>query len=302
MSVRRAFILNTSPACKRVRVEEVVEVEDQMAAESKQTEDDETDACKGETPTENETSTESSKERRYTTRKDEFERLYRESLELKPCKRKRYILEEMKKLFPNDVKIGDYVCDRWQDKERAMLQKRQRFMRKAHLNHFNYFTTFTYNDAKLDEATFKRKLTQTLQNFHKRRGWTYMGVWERGSKTERLHFHCLLNVPDGQMPGELVETVEYKKKTGRMEPYTHNTLFDKKYGRNEFDYVAAKGTMQLCHTIDYILKYIEKTGERIVCSRGVPTYVMSDIEEKDVITRTSLEDKKLLLFADFDIL
>jgi len=127
-----------------------------------------------------------------------------------------------------------------------------------------------------------------------------MGVWERGSKTDRLHFHCLLNVPDGQMPGELVETVEYKKKTGRMEPYTHNTLFDKKYGRNEFDYVAAKGTMQLCHTIDYILKYIEKTGERIVCSRGLPTYVMSDIEEKDVITRTGIDEKKLLLFDDFD--
>ena len=136
---------NPSAKHKRVRVEEVVEVEDQKAAESKQAEDEETDACEKETPAENKTSTESSKERRYTTRKDEFERLYRESLELKPCKRKRYILEEMKKLFPNDVKIGDYVCDRWQDKERAMLAKRQRFMRKAHLNHFNFFATFTYN-------------------------------------------------------------------------------------------------------------------------------------------------------------
>ena len=241
---------NPSAKHKRVRVEEVVEVEDQKAAESKQAEDEETDACEKETPAENKTSTESSKERRYTTRKDEFERLYRESLELKPCKRKRYILEEMKKLFPNDVKIGDYVCDRWQDKERAMLAKRQRFMRKAHLNHFNFFATFTYNDAKMDEAAFKRKLTQTLQNFHKRRGWTYMGVWERGSSTDRLHFHCLLNIPDGQMIGETIETEEYDYKKERRIRYTHNTFFDKKYGRNEFDYIAAKGPMQLCHTID----------------------------------------------------
>ena len=58
--------------------------------------------------------------------------------------------------------------------------------------------------------------------------------------------------------------------------------------------------MQLCKTIDYILKYIEKTGEKIVYSRGLPTYFMSDIEDKDVAVRTGLEGKKLLLFDDLD--
>lgn len=114
---------NPSAKHKRVRVEEVVEVEDQKAAEKEQTEDEETDACEEETPAENKTSTESSKERRCTTRKDEFERLYRESLELKPCKRKRYILEEMKKLFPKDEKIGNYDMTDGRTKNALCWQK-----------------------------------------------------------------------------------------------------------------------------------------------------------------------------------
>ena len=63
--------------------------------------------------------------------------------------------------------------------------------------------------------------------------------------------------------------------------------------------LATKGPMYLGSTIDYILKYIEKTGEKIVYSRGLPMYVMSDIEDKDVITRTGMEEKKLVLFDDF---
>ena len=287
---------NPSAQHKHVRVEPLVEVE------VKQEEVQESKAQNEETQQTNEASTESSekKKTRYTTRKDEFERLYRESLDLKPRKRKRYIIDGMKKVFPNEERIWEYVYEQCEAKEKALQARKQRFMRKVHLNKFNYFATFTYDDAKMDEATFQKKLCRCLQNFHTHRGWTYMGVWERGSDTERLHFHCLLNVPDGQMPGEIVETKEYDYIKKRKIKYEHNTFFDNRFGRNEFDYIEPKGPMQLCHTIDYILKYLEKSGERIVCSRGLPTYVMSDIEEKDVATRTGMDEKKLLLFDDFD--
>lgn len=47
------------------------------------------------------------------------------------------------------------------------------------------------------------------------------------------------------------------------------------------------------------MKYLEKTGEKIVYSKGLPQYFISDIMEDDIVTTIGLEDKKLLLFDDF---
>ena len=45
--------------------------------------------------------------------------------------------------------------------------------------------------------------------------------------------------------------------------------------------------------------YIEKSGERIVYSKNLPEYFISDIWEEDVVCNIGLEDRKLLLFDDF---
>lgn len=50
----------------------------------------------------------------------------------------------------------------------------------------------------------------------------------------------------------------------------------------------------------YLMKYLEKSGEKIVYSKGLPQYFISDILEEDVVTTMGLEDKKLLLFDDFN--
>ena len=47
------------------------------------------------------------------------------------------------------------------------------------------------------------------------------------------------------------------------------------------------------------MKYIEKTGEKIMYSKGLPQYFVSDILEEDVVCPYGIEDKKLLLFDDF---
>ena len=50
----------------------------------------------------------------------------------------------------------------------------------------------------------------------------------------------------------------------------------------------------------YLMKYLEKSGERIVYSKNTPTYFISDVLEEDVVCSMN-EDKavKLLLFDDF---
>ena len=47
------------------------------------------------------------------------------------------------------------------------------------------------------------------------------------------------------------------------------------------------------------MKYLEKTGERIVYSKGLPQFFISDIMDEDIVCTIGQEDKKLLLFDDF---
>ena len=49
----------------------------------------------------------------------------------------------------------------------------------------------------------------------------------------------------------------------------------------------------------YIMKYIEKSGERIVYSKGLPQYFISDIMDEDIICHLGDEHEKLLLADDF---
>ena len=125
-----------------------------------------------------------------------------------------------------------------------------------------------------------------------------MGVWERASKSGRLHFHGLLEIPFGTMPGELVEVKDYNVNTKRMQVTVQNTYFNEQFGRSDFEEVA-KNPVLYTSAITYILKYIEKTGEKLVYSRGTPTYLISDIHEADVITRMGEENEKLLLADNF---
>ena len=47
------------------------------------------------------------------------------------------------------------------------------------------------------------------------------------------------------------------------------------------------------------MKYIEKTDEKIVYSKGLPQFFISDILDNDIVCTIGQEDKKLLLFDDF---
>ena len=49
----------------------------------------------------------------------------------------------------------------------------------------------------------------------------------------------------------------------------------------------------------YIMKYLEKSGEKIVYSRGLPQYFISDIWEEDIACPYNEEETKFLLFDNF---
>lgn len=233
------------------------------------------------------------------TRKELFEELYIKYFELPKKARRNKIVEEMLPYFEKQEYCESYVHLNLERKNRNLICRRIRMCRKANLANFNYFCTFTYDDKKHTEQSFKKKLRTCFRHLCERKHWRYLGVWERAPETNRLHFHGLFNIPRGSMPGEIVEVKDFDKKSVRMQTSFQNTYFNDRFGRSDFKMIADKDK-DLGNELAYLMKYIEKTGEKIVYSKGLPQYFLSDIIDDDVVCTIGQEDKKLLLYDDFN--
>ncbi len=231
------------------------------------------------------------------TRKELFEELYRRTANMRKSERKAYILTEMKPYFKDENSVAIYVENNMERKIRNTISRRIRLHRKANLQEFNFFVTFTYSDELQTEDSFRKGLKTCLRHFVERKNWRYIGVWERSPEKKRLHFHGIFYIPDGTMPGILFEKEDYSTTDRRMQKSVQNTYFNDKFGRCDFEEIKSN------HVIDdalrYLVKYIEKSGEKIVYSKGLPQYFISDIMDEDIICAFGVDDRKLLLFDNF---
>lgn len=82
-----------------------------------------------------------------------------------------------------------------------------------------------------------------------------------------------------------------------MQKTWQNTYFNEKFGRTDCEEIEHKS--RIGEAIAYLTKYIEKTGEKLVYSKNLPQYFVSDIMDHDIVCRTGIEGRKLLLFDDF---
>ena len=171
--------------------------------------------------------------------------------------------------------------------------------RKANLANFNYFCTFTYDDKKHTEESFKKGIKTCLRNLCYRKNWKYMGVWERAPKTNRLHFHGLFNIPANAIPGQIIEVRDYSTQFNKMQKTFQSSYFNERFGRSDFKEIDEQ-ERRLGNALAYLMKYMEKTGEKIVYSKRLPQYFISDIMDDDIVCTIGQEDKKLLLFDDFN--
>ena len=194
-----------------------------------------------------------------------------------------YIYDGLRTLFSEEEIAEVNIPERAKRKMNNLYHRKKRFRRKAYLNKWNFFVTFTYDDKKHDEETFRRKLRRCLSNLHTRRGWRYMGVFERAPETGRLHFHGLLYVPAGEMLGKCEEKTDYSTAQGQMQTRNENSFFARWYGRNDFEEIT-QSQLETGDSVEYILKYIGKTNERIVYSRGIPTEICMKLSANDIIT------------------
>ena len=185
-----------------------------------------------------------------------------------------------------------------QKDKRNKIVRLTRLYRKIRLQQWNYFCTFTYDSTKLTEEEFRVKFLNCLRHLSTRKGWKYIGVFERSPEQKRLHFHGIFVIPE--MVGEIFETKDYSTKTHKMQIAHQSKFFLERFGRNDFSKIENDSLAQ--DAIKYMLKYIRKTGEKVIYSKHLQTFFITDILNEDVVCTVGQEDRKILLFDDFKCL
>lgn len=230
------------------------------------------------------------------TPKEKFETAYAESQSLPKRERKKYIKEKLQSEFKNAEQLKEFVARNIERKKINSIKREIRLWRKIYTQaEWHYFVTFTYDGEKLDEAQFKKKLRNTLKHAVNRNGCKYIGVWERAPETGRLHFHGTFYIP--QMIGKIIEVKDYSTKQHKMQTTFQNTHFLKEFGRNDFKLIEIP--RDITQSVKYLLKYIEKSGEKLVYGGKLLTYIKGDILDEDIACPYGVDDRKLLLFDSF---
>ncbi|MBQ7373021.1 MAG: hypothetical protein IJW64_00425 [Clostridia bacterium] len=223
-----------------------------------------------------------------------FEIAYKESkdLNLNVEKQKEYInsrmivlyknnhyYEDLFDMLNNDIDFSDYVEKRLKQKRINLIMRKKRFKEKANLHCWNYFVTQTYDSSKFDnEEEFKKSYLTCLSHLATDYGWRFMGVWENGAVTGRLHFHGVFYIPKGQMKGFFKVSKYFNPMRKRMEKSMINSFFAVRFGRNDFQPIENN----VGGVANYIIKYIGKTEEKIVYSRHIDSCLDVELEKDDI--------------------
>lgn len=81
-----------------------------------------------------------------------------------------------------------------------------------------------------------------------------------------------------------------------MQTAHQNTYFLERYGRNDFQQLGSPEEVQ--HSLGYLMKYIEKSGEKLIYG-DLPTYFVSDVIDEDILAPYGIDDRKAILADDF---
>ena len=234
--------------------------------------------------------------------KEKADKVFEENKGKKKVEKKEELIRELKGYFEDENEARQFANEYMEKRQRNLIERRKRLSRKINIGSWNYFCTFTYDDKLHNEESFKKKLSNCLKKMSHRKGWIYIGVWERSPEKNRLHFHGVFNIPEGAMVGKLIEVTDYSFNTHKRQTTTQNTYFNKRFGRSDFSPIQSNMDA-IQDAKRYLMKYLEKSGERVVYSKGTPTYFISDILDEDVVC--SMDEKKgikLILFDDFQCL
>lgn len=176
----------------------------------------------------------------------------------------------------------DYITDKIKAKNVARHMRVKRFHEKANLHIWNFFVTQTYDNAKYaSEDDFKKAYLTCLSHLSTDFGWRYMGVFERGKLTGRLHFHGVFYIPNGAMKGYLKPSRYFSPYEHRMKSSVINSFFAERFGRCDFECISKETGVSAVSS--YILKYVRKSENKVVYSRGISDKIVVELTSEDII-------------------
>ena len=81
-----------------------------------------------------------------------------------------------------------------------------------------------------------------------------------------------------------------------MRTTIQNTHLNKRFGRSDFEKITYRDVLQ--SSLAYMKKYITKQGGKLIVSKNVPTYYITDIMEEDIACKYNdkEEDTRVVLF------
>ena len=121
-----------------------------------------------------------------------------------------------------------------------------------------------------------------------------MGVFEYGELNGSIHFHALIYIPEGEMIGALVKKREYSTKRGERRTRYANTFFDEYFVISDFQEMNPV-LLKRGGTLRYLVKYLTKTGNKAVYSRGLPSEICKELSDNDIVgTYLDFETKYVL--------
>ena len=100
-----------------------------------------------------------------TERKEQFETAYKESQKLPKKERKEYVKKAMEEAIPDKEQRQVFVERNSERKKINAIRRKVRLSKKANLQTWNFFCTFTYSDEKHTEESFRKSLRNTLGCF-----------------------------------------------------------------------------------------------------------------------------------------
>ena len=226
-------------------------------------------------------------ETRLMTLREVFDELYDSYYEMKFAAKRKALLEAMAPYFDTRKRTVEFVEENLHRRRHNNGARYLRALRKCCLNRFNYFVTFTYDDEKMNREQFKKKLKAYLKNKVNRDNWKYFGVWEGWDGKKRLHFHALMYIPEGTMPGELVEMTSYNTSKKRKQTVIANTEFNEKFGRSSIEEIIVYEQEK---AYNYVLKYLNKGGKSMV-SKNCPTFIKGYVQKSQLVFPMEAEHK-----------
>ena len=87
-----------------------------------------------------------------------FEKAYKGAKTKRRKEKITEIIAELRPQFENEGQAAEYVRAEMERIKRNLIERRKRLVRKINLGTWNYFCTFTYDDQKHTEDSFRTKL------------------------------------------------------------------------------------------------------------------------------------------------